>query len=194
MRSLISGFVLCLFFGRCVQSEYTKMVKSELAKGVRQDSILLGMQFGDSQKTFRDKCFALNKKHLTMEGPGFYVQYYILDSTLHEKPTRIQLLFKPAFDEKKVLTDMSMKFSYSSWAPWHRQFQSDSLKVKVIRLLEQWYKGNKFVVAHVGKNDIPVKVDGNRLILVYEEEPQTVIVKVEDILHPKYRDTIKGAR
>ncbi|HLZ16410.1 MAG TPA: hypothetical protein VKQ08_05195, partial [Cyclobacteriaceae bacterium] len=62
------------------------MVKSELAKGVRHDSVLLGINFGDSLKTFRDKCAELNRKHLTMEGPGAHVQYLILDSILHKKP------------------------------------------------------------------------------------------------------------
>ena len=86
---------------------------------------------------------------------------------------------------------MDLKFNYVAWAPWNRQYQSDSLKIKIIKMLEQWYEGNKFVVAHVGGKDIPVKVDGNRRILVLEEAPQTVVVKVQDILHPKYQDTIK---
>jgi hypothetical protein len=151
----------------------------------------LGINFGDSQKAFRDKCFALNRQHLTMEGPGFYVQYLISDSTLHKKPAVIRLLFRPSFDENDMIVDMDMKFSYPAWAPWVRQYQSDSLKVKVTQLLERWYRGNKFVTAHVKKNEIPVKVDGNRRILIFEDEPQTVVVKVQDILHPKYKETIK---
>ena len=191
MRSLSSFFVLFFFLAGCVQSEYTKLVKTELAKGVRHDSILLGINFGDSQKIFRDKCFALNRQHLTMEGPGYYVQYFLSDSTVHKKPTTIRLLFQPGFDKNDIITDMDMKFSYPGWAPWNRQYHSDSLKVKVIQLLERWYKGNKFVIAHSEKSEIPVKVDGNRRILIYEDEPQTVVVKVQDILHPKFNDTIK---
>ena len=175
----------------CVQSEYTRLVKSELAKGIRKDSILLGIRLGDTQNDFREKCFDLNKKHLTTEGPGFYVQYFLKDSLLHTKPTMILLLFKPDFDNNNKITDMDLKFNYVGWAPWNRQYQSDSLKVKVVQMLERWYKGNKFVIAHATDGDIPVKVDGNRRILVYEDQPQTVVVKIQDMLHPKYKETIK---
>jgi hypothetical protein len=190
IKFLINIFIISFFLNGCVQSEHTKLIKSELAKGVRHDSILLGISFGDSQKEFRDKCFALNRQHLTTEGPGFYVQYFFSDSLPHERSAMIRLLFKPDFDKNDLITDMDLKFNYMGWAPWNRPYQSDSLKVKVIRMLE-WYKGNKFVIAHVGKEEIPVKVDGNRRILVFEEEPQTVVVRVQDILHPKYKETIK---
>ena len=191
IRFLISFFTVCLFLNSCVQSEYTKLVRSELAKGVRYDSILLGIRFGDTQKEFREKCFALNRKHLTTEGVGYAVRYIITYSLFHKAPTNIQLLFSPSFDEKEILFDMDLRFSYSGWAPWNRSYQSDSLEIKVIKMLEGWYKGNRFVTAHVGDKEIPVKVDGNRRILVLEEKPQMVIVKVQDILHPKYKNTIK---
>jgi len=187
----ISFLALCIFLSRCVQSDYTKLVKSELAKGVRHDSILLGIHFGDTQKEFRDQCFSLNKKHLTTEGPGFYVQYLLADTLSHGGSASIRLLFKPEFDKNDKISDIDLKFNYVAWAPWNRQYQSDSLKIKVIKMLEGWYEGNKFVMAHVGENDIPVKVDGNRRILVLEEAPQTVVVKVQDILHPKFTDTVK---
>jgi hypothetical protein len=166
-------------------------VKAELAKGVRCDSVLLGINLGDSQSEFREKCFALNKEHLTTEGQGFYVQYFYTDTLSSEKEAIIRLMFQPAFDEKSHITDMDMKFSYLGWAPWNRQYHSDSLKVRVIKMLERGYKGNKFVMAHVKNEDIPVKVDCNRRIVVFEEAPQTVVVKVQDMLHPKYQETIK---
>lgn len=183
-------FALGILLNSCVQSEYTKLVKSELAKGVRYDSILLGIHLGDTQNEFREKCFALNRKHLTTEGPGFYVQYLFADSLSHNQSTPIRLLFKPEFDNKDKITDMDLKFNYVGWAPWNRQYQSDSLKVRIITMLEQWYGGNKFVVAHTGDKDIPVKIDGNRRMLVLEEVPQTVVVKVQDMLHPKYKETV----
>src|SRR6267142_6490051 len=154
----ISFFVLSIFLTSCIQSEYTKMVEAELAKGVRHDSILLGIHLGETQKEFRDECFALNRKHLTTEGPGFYVQYVFADSLFHKGPTSIRLLFRPDFDKNDKISDMDVKFDYVAWAPWNRQYQSDSLRVKVIKMLERWYKGNKFVIAHVGGKDIPVKV------------------------------------
>jgi len=183
--------LLATFLVQCVQSDYTKLVKSELAKGVRKDSVLLGIRFGITRNDFYARCLELNQKHLTTQGIGFYVQYFILDSLVHPKPTQIQLLFSPGFDEKGVLTDMDLKFSYPGWSPWNKSLHSDSLKIKVMKLMEHWYGGNKFITAHVDDHEVPVKLDGNRRLLVYIENPQIVVVSIQDILHPKYQHNIK---
>ncbi len=175
----------------CVQSEYTKMVKSELAKGIRRDSILLGINFGDSQSIFREKCLELNKQHLTTQGEGINIQYLLIDSMSSNVPLTVKILFRPEFDEKETLAAVELKFSYLGWAPWNRNLYSDSLKRRVINWLTTWYKGNKFVTAHANKSDIPVKVDGNRRILVYEDQPQYVVVRVEDLTSPSYRKSVE---
>jgi hypothetical protein len=185
IKYIIKGIILFAFFGRCVQPADSKLAKAKLEKEIRKDSILLGIRFGDTQKEFRAKCFELNKRHLTTEGAGYSVRYLFSDSLVHDKPTAIQLLFVPTFNENDTLTDMDLKFSYLGWAPWNRQFQSDSLKSKVIELLMHWYGGNKFVTAHARDNEITVKVDGNRRMLIYEDPPQNVMVRINDILHSR---------
>ena len=185
----INLFILITILSGC-ESDYTKLVKSELAKGIRKDSILLGIRFGNTHNEFNGKCFDLNKQHLVMEGEGHSVQYLFTDSLVHRKPTQIRLLFVPAFDDKEILSNMDLNFSYVAWAPWHRHFQADSLGTKVKKLLMLWYGGNEFVTAHVGDINLPVKVDGNRRVLVYRDDPQRVIVRIEDILHPKYRHSV----
>ena len=185
----ISVLILVSLFSGC-ESDYTKLVKSELAKGIRKDSILLGIRFGNTRSEFYGKCFDLNKKHLAMEGVGGSVEYLFKDSLFHREPTQIRLLFVPAFDDKEILTNMDLKFSYVAWAPWNRHLQSDSLETKIMELLMRWYGGNKFVTANVGDSKVPVKLDGNRRVLVYREDPQNVIVRVQDILHPKFKHSI----
>lgn len=182
-----SFFLLVVLLSSCFQSEYTKLVKSELAKGIRKDSILLGINLGSTRNDFFGRCYDLNQQHLVIQGPtGSSVQYTFMDSTVHAKATSLRLLLFPSFDNKEVMTDMNLEFSYSGWAPWNRSLQSDSLKTKVIRLLTNWYGGNEFVTAHVKDTDVPVKVDGNRRVLVYVKDTQTIVVKVQDILHPKF--------
>jgi len=190
MKYPISLVLLIIFFSGC-QSDYTKLVKSELAKGVRQDSLLLGINFGDTRDQFYGKCFDLNKQRLVREGPGNNsVQYLFTDSLVHKKPTEIQLLFMPSYDDKVVITEMSMEFRYQGWTSWNLELHSDSLKVKVMELLMLWYKGNDFVTAHIQDTEQFVKVDGNRRILIYILDPQRVIVKVQDILHPMFQHSI----
>lgn len=180
-----------IFLIGCTQSDYTKLVTSELAKGIRQDSILLGISFGDTRDQFYVNCFYLNKQQLIREGPGnTSVQYLFSDSVVHTKPTKIKLLFMPTFDKDEVIAEMNMEFSYEGWAPWNRELQSDSLQVKVMQLLMNWYKGNGFVTARIKDQNIPVKVDGNRRILVFIHDPQRVVVKVQDILNPKFKHSI----
>jgi hemolysin-activating ACP:hemolysin acyltransferase len=183
---LISPILIVLVFAAC-ESDYTKMVKSELAKGVRQDSILLGIRLGETRHDFYGQCYDLNRQQLVTAGEGGTVQYMLTDSTVHASPTTMKILFVPAFDNKQVLTNLDLKITYVSWAPWNRQFQADSLESKLKQLLTKWYGGNEFVIAKIGEEKIPVKVDGNRRIVLYRKEPQTVVVKVQDILHPKFK-------
>ncbi len=185
----ISILILGSLLSSC-ESDYTKLVKSELAKGIRKDSILLGTRFGNTRNEFYGKCFDLNKQHIVTEGAGYSIQYLFTDSLVHRHPTQIKLLFVPAFDDKEILTNMDLKFSYAAWAPWNRPLQSDSLENKIMKLLMVWYGGNKFVTADVGDTKVPVKLDGNRRVLVYREDPQNVIVRIQDILHPKYKHSI----
>lgn len=187
----ISFLCLIFLFAGCFQSDYTKLVKSELAKGVREDSLLLGINFGDTRNDFYGKCFDLNKKHLVTQGPGnASVQYLFNDSVVHDGLTPMRLLFYPNYDEKGVIAEMSMEFSYPAWAPWNRALQSDSLKLRTMELLMNWYKGNEFVTADVNNAAMPVKLDGNRRVLVSIKDAQSVSVKVQDILHPKFKHSI----
>ena len=78
------------------------------------------------------------------------------------------LSFFPTFDEKQKLTGLDLRFNYEGWAPWNRDLQSDRLLEKVKPLLMKWYGGNDFVTAHLKEKDIPVKLDGNRRIMVYD--------------------------
>jgi hypothetical protein len=164
------------------------MVTAELASGIRQDSILLGLSLGDSRNEFYGTCFDLNKQQIIHQGPvSASVQYNFIDSLVHDIPTPIRLLFYPGFDEEEIITDMEMEFSYAGWSPWNTDMQSDRLKEKILVLLELWYKGNRFVKAEIKNVDMDVKVDGNRRILVFIIDEQNVGVKIQDILHPRYK-------
>src|SRR3954466_14579083 len=98
--------LLCFLFYGCFQSDYTKLVKSELAKGVRQDSLLFGIRLGDSRNDFYGKCFDLNKKGLITQGSGgVWVQYFIKDSLVRNDTSAIRLLFYPTFDNKDIISE-----------------------------------------------------------------------------------------
>lgn len=187
----ISLALLGFVFTGCFESDYTKMVKSELAKGVRKDSVIFGINLGDTRDEFYGKCFDLNKQRLVTAGPnGATVQYLFTDSIFHDVPTELRLLFIPAFDQNDVIIEMNLEFSYPAWAPWNEHYHADKLKEKVLKILMMWYKGNEFVIAKINDADIPVKVDGNRRMLVYIKDHENVVVKIHDLMHPKYKHSI----
>jgi hypothetical protein len=191
----ISLILLAFTLTGCFQSDYTKLVKSELAKGIRKDSVLLGIKLGDTRNEFYGKCFDLNKQRLVTEGPnGATVQYLFRDSLVHDSTTSLRLLFIPAFDQNDVINEMNLEFSYPAWAPWNEQYHADKLKEKVLKILMIWYKGNEFVIAKINDTDVPVKVDGNRRMLVYIKDAQNVVVKVQDILHPEFMHSISSGQ
>ncbi|MFM7430060.1 MAG: hypothetical protein ACKO1F_09195 [Flammeovirgaceae bacterium] len=166
------------------------MVKQELKKGVRKDSLLFNVRFGDSKDAFFGRCFDLNRQHLVTEGPGnSSVQYIFKDSAFHSKPASVRLLFMPNYDENDKIIEMNMEFAYVAWAPWNTEYQSDKLQEFVLKLLKKWYGGNDFIVAKVEGNEVPVKVDGNRRIMVFIRNEQHVLVKIQDILHAKFKHT-----
>lgn len=181
---------LCLFAGGCMQSDYTRLVKEELAKGIRQDSVLLGMKLGDTRHEFYGKCFDLNKQEIITDGGNGFVQYVFRDSSGHKDPELMKLRFHANFDNKDRLAEMLMEFSYMSWAPAVPRYHADSLKASTMKLLMQWYGGNQFITAKVDDIELPVKLDGNRRILVYPKDAVSVEVKIQDILHPIFQHSI----
>lgn len=191
LKSLISLFAVAVVLTGCFQSDYTKLVKKELASGVRKDSIVLGLELGDSREEFYAKCTELNKQQLITQGSGaFSVQHFFKDSLVHSKAREIKLLFSPIFDKSDTLAGMDLDYSYSDWAPWNKSAQSDSLEVYLIRLLELQYKGNPFMQVESQKVPLKVKVDGNRRMILVKKNEQIVSVKVQDLLHPNFMHSI----
>lgn len=191
IRLFASTFILAFIFSSCFQSDYTKLVKAELGKGVRYDSLLFDINFGTTRQEFYGRCFDLNQQRLITQGPsGGTVQYLFTDSLVHDSTVNMSMLFIPAYDEAEKIVEMNLEFSYPGWAPWNRNLQADVLKQKVLGILMNWYKGNAFVDAKINKTDIPVKVDGNRRMIVYIKDPRNVVVKIQDLMHPKFKHSI----
>lgn len=190
MKLAISLMFLVLLAG-CFESDYTHLVKSELNKNIRYDSILFGISLGDTKRDFFEKCMELNRRQLVVQGPlNSSVQHTFTDTVYHDQPTQIKLLFYPRCDEKDIINHMDMEFSYVGWAPWNTKLQSDVLEKKVLLMLQDWYGGNEFIEVEIDGKTVPVKVDGNRRIIVQRKDTMTVVVKIQDIMHPDYQHSI----
>ena len=188
MRKLIDAVLAVLILASC-ESDYTKMVKKELASGVRKDSLVFGIKFGDTRKEFFNKCWQLNKKGLVTNGPkNMMVEYMLNDSMFHENPTKVRFLFYGTFDDHDNLNGMDSEFAYPAWSPWNQQYSSDSLLVKTREIVLDWYRGNAFVeVPMQNEPNLWVKVDGNRRIVLKKLDQQSVSMKIHDLLHEEHR-------
>lgn len=166
------GLIVSISLLGCNQSEYQKMLKRELDRNVRYDSLFLGISFGMDAKDFYTHCWQLNKKGLIMQGPSnLSVQYELHKPEVNSK---VFMWFYPDFKDNKI-SKMPVEFSYEAFAPWNKEMSSDSLLVEVKDLFEKWY-GGKFIkeTNEAGDKTVWVKVDGNRRIRLYKKSISTV--------------------
>jgi len=169
---LVIGFISC-------QSDYTKLVKKEIASGKQNNNVFHGLEFGQTKKDFYRICWDLNKAGIATHGPSnSYVQTILEPKDSTAVKERIIMLFYAKFNPEDIITAIDVKFAYSAWAPWNKDLQSDKLFPVVQDSLLKWYPGNPFIKT---KNDAIVKVDGNRQIRIKKETTKDVSVVIEDL-------------
>lgn len=159
------------------ESKYERIVKGELAKGVRHDSLFLGYKLGMPRDEFYDYSWKLNKKHLVRQGPGNLSIEYELDKELPHPGT---MNFYPDFKDQKIHR-MRVLFSYDGWAPWNDNLGADSLIFDVKKLMEKWYGTGFFEIEKPQMGTSFVKIDGNREILIFKADETRVNVFFTDL-------------
>ncbi len=161
------------------QTPYNKLVKQELAKGQRFDSLFLGFYFGMQAHQFYDTCTQMNKMGLITAGMGgAKVLYKIKDALKYPA----SMNFFPNFYQDKMF-HMSVSYTYDAWAPWNKNLYADSLKTRLIDFYKKQYPGNDFIKIKDKQNaDEFFKVDGNRRIIINTTDEMTVNVDFTDLL------------
>mgnify|MGYP006893239387 FL=1 len=179
-NKLIKGsFLFGILFLCSCQSDYSKLVKKELASNVKNDTLFNTLRFGNTRKEFYEICWGLNKKGIATHGENNnYVKKYLVPKDSVHKLKIIKMLFYARFDSSDKITAMDMKFSYSAWAPWNKELLADALLPVLKDTLLKWYPGNSFMKM---KNGISVKVDGNRQIQIKKESNRDVSVLIENL-------------
>src|ERR1043165_7156382 len=123
MRSHIKGYnhllILTVFISvcSCIQTAdpYSKLAKEEMGKGIRVDSLFLGIRFGMTRKDFFGYCWELNKKGIITDGTSNTIVLYKMDSGLRYPAS---MNFYPDFYENRIY-HMRVSFQYNGWAPWN---------------------------------------------------------------------------
>lgn len=163
-------------------SEYENLVKKELTRNIREDSLFLGIKFGMTSKEFFAHCWELNRRGLLTDGNDNTAVLYKLEK---EMPYPASMNFYPDFHNNKIYK-MRTDFSYDGWAPWNRHLFTDSLQLEVVKLYKKWYGENNFIQMNDSlRGTLFVKVDGNRRIIIGKYDDRHVKVDYTDLLVDK---------
>ncbi len=161
------------------KKSYQEIEAAELATGIRNDSVFLGINLNMDRKEFYAHCWELNKQGKVINGPSnLSVEYRLKNSELRDSA---YLRFYPDFDGKEI-NKMDIEFGFLNWAPWNKNLELDSLVLDASNLLEKWYGKNKFMFFEDDKNrKVWVKVDGNRRIRLWKADVRKVQGDITDL-------------
>lgn len=136
------------------------------------DYLFLDLFFGMERQEFFDYCWEMNKQKKFVHGTGgsnANVEYLLKD----ELPEPVIMRFYPNFHEDKIY-EMPVLFTYSTWAPWNKQYWSDKLLEQMYGVFKKWYGDDFKVINHPRQGKIYAKIDGYRRINLFIRDDQYV--------------------
>ena len=186
MKKRINWIILFIIIGVIIsgcspRAKYNRMLKRELASGVKCDSIFMGIYFGMPEKEFYLHCWNLNKKGLVRQGENNITVHYELKKEL-KYPAAME--FYPKFKDGKI-TEMPVKFKYIGWAPWNKELASEKLQSQVVRYYEKIYGGSFIEVKDPKRGSVFVNIKGNRRISVFVQNDLFAWAVFSDLLTVK---------
>ncbi len=168
---------------------YDRILKRELASGVRYDSLFMGISFGMTDEAFYKHCWKLNHDGLIRQGTVNQSVLYEIKEELEHPAT---MNFYPKFKNGKIV-EMPVRFIYNGWTPWNKELSAEKLAEDV----KNWYEyiyGNGFItIVHPKKGKAYIKIDGNRRITIYNENDLHVWAVFTDMLSGAEKDSLQAA-
>lgn len=179
---LMTIIPVCIFLISCSpRARYDRKLKHELGRGVRNDSIFMGLYFGMPEKEFYTHCWKLNKKGLIRQGETNTTVLYIIKNEL-KYPANMD--FYPLFQDGKI-SEMPVKFVYQGWAPWNNKLSADNLEADILNWYEKTYGKGFIKIEHPQRGTAYVKIDGNRRITIFKQNDTYVWAVFTDMLVSK---------
>lgn len=169
--------VFCCFVLGCGVLMSSCGSKDNAASKKNYDSLFLGIYLGMDKKAFYDHCWELNRLKVFSHGPSNTSVEYKLATELEEP---VMMRFYPSFYKDKIV-DLPVTFSYEAWAPWNKQFGSDSLMVKILPVFKKWYGEEFKKLDHPAQGIVYYKMDGNRRINLFIRDDQFVQAVFTDL-------------
>jgi len=169
---------LSIVSGCSPTARYERRLKQELAKGIRYDSLFMGIYLGMPEKDFYVHCWKLNRLGLVRQGTNNTTVAYVLKNEL-KHPALMD--FYPTFTDDRI-SEMPVRFAYAGWAPWNKELSSDNLQLDVLNWYKKTYGRGFMEVRHPEKGTAYIKVNGNRRILIFKKDDLYVWALFTDML------------
>ncbi len=189
VRSMSLLMIIVTVINGCSpKSKYERRLKEELASGIRNDSLFMGLYLGMPEKDFYTHCWELNHKGLIRQGPKNTTVEYQMKNEL-KYPASMN--FYPSFIDGKI-AEMPARFLYNGWAPWNKKLSADSLQTDVLRWFKKKYGDNFIKVDHPTRGSAYIQINGNRRITVFKENEMDVWAVFTDMSVMKVRNDSTG--
>ena len=179
----VSALIILIVSSGCREKEtYDEILKKELSKGVRYDSLFYGLHFNMTTPRFAQHCIDMNALGVFFPNSG---QSQIIIKFQNEFEFPVNFVFFPNLEKDRIQKIQGSFNYYGSYA----SSKDRNAKILILELVEQmthWYGGRAFI-----KQPHPlkllgyryIKIDGNRKITL-EENLDNVHVDVifEDLM------------
>src|SRR5688572_4237381 len=162
MRNILF-FCLVGSLGTAMVSCEGNKFKFGLSSKKNYDSLFLGLYLGMDRQAFFDRCWELNHDRIATNGGSVQSVQHVLN-TEFDQPVIME--FYPTFYSEKII-EMPVVFTYEGWAPWNKEYGSDSLLVRLLPVFKKWYGDDFRVLDHETMGKVYVKMDGNRRINLF---------------------------
>ena len=169
--------LLCSIVSIAVMAAMISCSGSRKENESRYDSLFLGISLGMEKKAFYDHCWEYNKRKIFTHGPtNQNVEYKLVEGI----NSPVSMRFYPTFYKDKIF-EMPVTFTYDSWAPWNRQYKSDTLLVNMLKVFKKWYGPGFKELDHNTMGTVYYKMDGKRRINLFIKDDQFVQAVFTDL-------------
>lgn len=161
--------VVVISLASCKKTEaerYVTYEKEQLRSGIHQDTLFKGLYFGMSKKEFREYCFDKNLEKEFWQGGRKNMAW--VESKLEGLSYPAAINFYPVFTNDTI-TEMKAAVYYDGDVTYKDgHFESDSLMLDVLNLVQDWYGGETFKIKSpvFYKEDVHVHLKGNCRITI----------------------------
>ncbi|MCG8308902.1 MAG: hypothetical protein MI975_16020 [Cytophagales bacterium] len=179
--SVLSIVVAAISLSCSSHVSYEEILREELSKEVREDSLFYGLYFNMTTPAFLDHCTLMNQRKIFYQN-GFSSEVIIRFEDQLKFPA--SFVFHPNL-EKHLIQVLRGRFRYEGRNPFSKERGAEVLIKDLVKQFEEWYGGRKFIEIwpeEKWKPAIYVKVDSNRKITLEQDvDTGEVYVVYEDL-------------